>query len=317
MSGLPRLQDDRLIVGFDSSDDAAVYLVRDDLAAIHTVDFFPPIVDDPYAFGQIAAANSLSDVYAMGGRPSLAMNLICFPSCLDLQVVRAILEGGADKIREAGAVIAGGHSIEDSEPKYGLCVTGYAHPNDILRNDRARPGDKLVLTKPLGTGILTTAAMADLLDEKQVRDMTALMATLNSAGQRAMMPVRPSACTDITGFGFLGHVCELARGSGLSVVVDSKSVPVLPGVLELARDGIIPAGAYRNMSFVEDEVAVASAVPQELADVLYDPQTSGGLLISVPGERAPELMKRLEAECVPAALVGEVRDAGEKTVTVL
>lgn len=291
--------------------------MHDDLAAIHTVDFFPPIVDDPYAFGQIAAANSLSDVYAMGGQPCLAMNLICFPSCLDLQVVRAILEGGADKVREAGAVIAGGHSIEDSEPKYGLCVTGYAHPRDILRNDRARAGDKLILTKPLGTGILTTAAMADLLDEKQTGEMIRLMAMLNRGAQRAMMPERPSACTDITGFGFLGHLCELARGSGLSVVIDSRSVPILPGVLELARDGIIPAGAYRNMSFVEDEVSIAAGVPQERADVLYDPQTSGGLLIAVPGERAGELMRRLEAENVPAALVGEVRDKGEKAVTVL
>lgn len=292
-------------------------MVRDDLAAIHTVDFFPPIVDDPYAFGQIAAANSLSDVYAMGGTPSLAMNLICFPSCLDLQTVRAILEGGADKVREAGAVIAGGHSIEDSEPKYGLCVTGYAHPDVILRNDRARPGDNLVLTKPLGTGVLTTAAMADLLSEQQTRDMIAVMATLNKNAQRAMMPVRPNACTDITGFGFLGHLCELVRGSGLSVVIDSKSVPVLPGALDLARDGILPAGAYRNMDFVGDLVSVSPSVPQELSDILYDPQTSGGLLISVPGARAGELMKRLEAEGVPAAIVGEVRDQSEKGVTVL
>lgn len=292
-------------------------MVRDDLAAIHTVDFFPPIVDDPYAFGQIAAANSLSDVYAMGGTPSLAMNLICFPSCLDLQTVRAILEGGADKVREAGAVIAGGHSIEDSEPKYGLCVTGYAHPDTILRNDRARPGDSLVLTKPLGTGVLTTAAMADLLSEQQTRDMIAVMATLNKNAQRAMMPVRPSACTDITGFGFLGHLCELVRGSGFSVVIDSKSVPVLPGALDLARDGILPAGAYRNMDFVDNLITVAPSVPQELSDILYDPQTSGGLLISVPGQRAGELMKRLEAEGVAAAIVGEVRDQSEKGVTVL
>ncbi len=316
MSGLPRVQDERLIVGFDSSDDAAVYLLRDDLAAIHTVDFFPPIVDDPYAFGQIAAANSLSDIYAMGGQPSLAMNLICFPSCLDLQTVRAILEGGAEKIRESGAVIAGGHSIEDSEPKYGLCVTGYVHPRDILRNDRARPGDKLVLTKPLGTGILTTAAMADLLDGQQTRGMIAVMTQLNRAAQRAMMPVHPSACTDVTGFGFLGHLCELARGSGVSVAVDAGSVPILPGVRELARDGIIPAGAYRNMAFVEDSIDMGAGVLQEVSDVLYDPQTSGGLLISVEGARAQELVRRLEAEGVHGAVVGEVQGPGEKLVTV-
>lgn len=310
------MQDERLIVGFDSSDDAAVYLLRDDLAAIHTVDFFPPIVDDPYAFGQIAAANSLSDIYAMGGQPSLAMNLICFPSCLDLQTVRAILEGGAEKIRESGAVIAGGHSIEDSEPKYGLCVTGYVHPRDILRNDRARPGDKLVLTKPLGTGILTTAAMADLLDGQQTRSMIAVMTQLNRAAQRAMMPVHPSACTDVTGFGFLGHLCELARGSGVSVAVDAGSVPILPGVRELARDGIIPAGAYRNMAFVEDSIDMGAGVLQEVSDVLYDPQTSGGLLISVEGARAQELVRRLEAEGVHGAVVGEVQGPGEKLVTV-
>ena len=222
------MQDERLVVGFDSSDDAAVYLVRDDLAAIHTVDFFPPIVDDPYAFGQIAAANSLSDVYAMGGTPNLAMNLICFPSCLDLQTVRAILEGGADKVREAGAVIAGGHSIEDSEPKYGLCVTGYAHPDDILRNDRARPGDKLVLTKPLGTGILTTAAMAELLGEQQVRDMTAVMATLNKNAQRAMMPVRPSACTDVTGFGFLATFASWRAAAAFQSSSTPKACPYCP-----------------------------------------------------------------------------------------
>lgn len=290
--------------------------MREDLAAIHTVDFFPPIVDDPYAFGQIAAANSLSDVYAMGGVPSLAMNLICFPSCLGLDVVRGILEGGADKIREAGAVIAGGHSIEDSEPKYGLCVTGYAHPKDILKNTGAQPGDKLVLTKPLGTGILTTAAMADLLAEGPQRDMEKLMATLNSAAQRAMMPCRPSACTDITGFGFLGHVRELAEGSGVTACIDANKVPVLPGVLDFARDGVIPAGMYRNLDFAGGDVSMAASVPQELADVLYDPQTSGGLLISVPGGQADELMRRLEAECVPAAMVGEIRPKREKWVEV-
>ena len=213
MSGLPRTLEPNLLVGYDSSDDAAVYRLTDELALIQTVDFFPPVVDDPYDFGQIAAANALSDVYAMGGEPRLAMNLLAVPSCLPREAVGAILEGGAAKVAEAGAVTAGGHSIEDTEPKYGLCVSGLVHPGAVLTNRGAREGDLLVLTKPLGTGILTTAAKAELLSGAEYRAMTDLMAALNRDAARAAVPLRPSACTDVTGFGLIGHAREMAEGA--------------------------------------------------------------------------------------------------------
>ena len=214
LSGLPRISDPNLLVGFDESDDAAVYRLSDELALVQTVDFFPPVVDDPYDFGRIAAANALSDVYAMGGEPRLAMNLLAVPGCLPREAVGAILEGGAAKAAEAGAVIAGGHSIEDAEPKYGLCVTGLVHPNRVLTNTGAREGDILVLTKPLGTGILTTAAKAELLDEQAYRALVEQMAALNKAAAQAAAPLCPHACTDITGFGLVGHAREMAQGSG-------------------------------------------------------------------------------------------------------
>ncbi len=316
MSALPRTADPNLLVGFDSSDDAAVYRVSGDVAMIQTVDFFPPVVDDPYAFGQIAAANALSDVYAMGGRPTLAMNLLAFPTCLPLEAVQGILEGGASKVAEAGAVIAGGHSIEDQEPKYGLCVTGLAHPNEILTNSGAKPGDILVLTKPLGTGILTTAAKADLLSETEQAALATQMATLNRAAAEAMAPVRPNACTDVTGFGLIGHSRELAQGSGCTVELWAGAVPVRPRALELARDGIIPGGAYRNMEYAQASVAAQPGIPQEQMDLLYDPQTSGGLLLSVPEARLRELLRRMEDRGVPAAAVGQVLPLGKALITV-
>lgn len=283
---------------------------------IQTVDFFPPIVDDAYTFGQIAAANSISDIYAMGGAPRLAMNLMCFPSCLSLDLVKEMLEGGYSKVKEAGAIIAGGHTIEDTEPKYGLCVTGFAHPKDILANSTAREGDLLVLTKPLGTGILSTAAMAEMLDEENYRTMVKLMSELNRAAQETMMPFRPHACTDITGFGFLGHVQEMAGGSRLTAELFSRDVPVVQKALDLARDGIIPAGAYRNMQFLEGKVRVGATVPQELADVLFDPQTSGGLLIALPEARAVELLRELNGKTLCAAVVGRMTAKSDVDVLV-
>lgn len=301
-------------MGFDESDDAAVYRVSGDTALIQTVDFFPPVVDDPYTFGQIAAANALSDVYAMGGEPKLAMNLLAVPSCLPLEAVGAILEGGASKVAEAEAVIAGGHSIEDAEPKYGLCVTGFARPEEILTNSAARVGDLLILTKPLGTGILTTASKAELLSPEQYQAMVAVMTTLNKAAARAARPVRPSACTDITGFGLVGHGKELAQGSGVTVELWAGRVPILPQALELARDGIIPAGAYRNRDFAQADTWTAPGVAQAVADVLHDPQTAGGLLFSVPEARAEELLARLADAGVAAAAVGQVLPRGEHLV---
>ena len=317
MSGLPRTADPNLLVGFDESDDAAVYRVSDDVAMVQTVDFFPPVVDDPYTFGQIAAANALSDVYAMGGVPKLAMNLLAFPSCLPLEAVGEILAGGASKVAEAGAVIAGGHSIEDPQPKYGLCVTGLVHPHRVLTNSGGKEGDILVLTKPLGTGILTTAAKAELLEEGDYREMVAVMTTLNRAAAEAAVPLRPNACTDITGFGLMGHAKELAEGSGLTVELWPNRVPILPKALELARDGIIPAGAYRNLDFAGPEVERAGEFPQEVLDCLYDPQTAGGLLVSIPEDRAEELLRRLADSGVSAAAVGAVRPRGEKLLRII
>lgn len=314
MSGLPRTADANLLVGFDSSDDAAVYKVSDDTAVIQTVDFFPPVVDDPYTFGQIAAANALSDVYAMGGEPHLAMNLLAVPNCLPLEAVGAILEGGAAKVAEAGAVTAGGHSIEDAEPKYGLCVTGLVHPDRVLTNSGAREGDILVLTKPLGTGILTTAAKAELLSQAEYREMVDIMTGLNQAAARAAVPLGPSACTDVTGFGLIGHVREMAEGSGQTVELWPGRIPIVPRALELARDGIIPAGAYRNMDFASPDVEAAGTFPQEVLDCLYDPQTAGGLLVSLPEKRAEELLRRLSDCGVTAATVGRICPPGEKKI---
>lgn len=306
MSGLPRTLEPNLLVGYDSSDDAAVYRLTDELALIQTVDFFPPVVDDPYDFGQIAAANALSDVYAMGGEPRLAMNLLAVPSCLPREAVGAILEGGAAKVAEAGAVTAGGHSIEDAEPKYGLCVSGLVHPGAVLTNRGAREGDLLVLTKPLGTGILTTAAKAELLSGAEYRAMTDLMAALNRDAARAAVPLRPSACTDVTGFGLLGHTCEMAQGSDVEVELHVADIDLIPEAVELARMGLLPAGMYRNRSFAEDRVDPGTT---ELCrqDLLYDPQTSGGLLMAAAPEDADALLEELRPVVPSAQRIGVVR----------
>ena len=325
MSGLPRTLEPNLLVGYDSSDDAAVYRLTDELALIQTVDFFPPVVDDPYDFGQIAAANALSDVYAMGGEPRLAMNLLAVPSCLPREAVGAILEGGAAKVAEAGAVTAGGHSIEDTEPKYGLCVSGLVHPGAVLTNRGAREGDLLVLTKPLGSGlpsspniwyasiswlsyspntILTTAAKAELLSGAEYRAMTDLMAALNRDAARAAVPLRPSACTDVTGFGLIGHAREMAEGAGCTIELWPGRVPIVPQALELARDGIIPAGAYRNLEFAGPEVETAGTFPRAVLDCLYDPQTSGGLLLAIAEERGAELLRRIVPQTQPDRAAG-------------
>ena len=316
MSGLPKNKDANLLVGFDSSDDAAVYKINADTAIIQTVDFFPPMVDDPYSFGQIAATNALSDIYAMGGKPCLALNLLTFPSCLSLDVVEAILQGGAQKVMEAGAVIAGGHSIEDKEPKYGLCVTGQCRPEEVLTNDGIREGDVLILTKPLGTGILTTAAKAELLTAEENTAMIKLMATLNKYAAEAAKPFSISACTDITGFGLLGHVAEMA-GKGLyTIEIWSDKVPVIAKAVELAGMGIIPAGAYRNRDYVTDKVRVAENIKLALLDVLYDPQTAGGLLLSVKAAEGEKLLQALKEAGVSAAAIGCVKAREAKCVVV-
>lgn len=286
------------------------------MALIQTVDFFPPMVDDPYSFGKIAAANALSDIYAMGGQPNLAMNLLTFPSCLSLEIVQAILQGGAEKVLEAGAVIAGGHSIEDKEPKYGLCVTGLCRPEEILTNNGVREGDLLLLTKPLGTGILTTAAKVDLLSQTEEQELVEVMAALNKKAAAAAKAYQIHACTDITGFGLLGHAAEMAGTGGLTLEIWAKQVPVLPKALELAQIGVIPAGAYRNRAYVEKNLLMAGEPDQAVMDALFDPQTSGGLLFSVAEAEGPELLRVLEESGVKAAIIGQVKAGCDKKILI-
>ena len=312
LSGLPNRKDEQLLVGYGSSDDACVYRVSDELAIVETVDFFTPVVDDPYTFGQIAAANAISDVYAMGGTPRLAMNLLCVPGCMDRTIIRAILEGGHDKAMEAGCVVAGGHSIHDDEPKYGMCVTGFVDPRRILRNVGARPGDLLLFTKALGCGVLTTGAKVDLVAEDDYQTLIRQMCTLNDKTSRLIAECgQAHACTDVTGFGLLGHAYEMSGGD-VTLVLDSAALPLLPGARDLAVMGIIPAGAYRNMDHVSAELEVRPGVPQELVDLAADPQTSGGLLAALPKSAALELLPRLQEVAPQTRIIGRVEEKGEK-----
>ena len=305
LGDLQVLRDENLLVGFDKSDDASVYKVSEDLALVQTVDFFPPIADDPYSFGAIAATNALSDVYAMGGEPKLALNIMAVPKDLPQEAVREILRGGYEKAYEAGVIITGGHSILDPEPKYGLAVTGFVHPEKVLTNSGAQPGDVLLLTKPLGIGVLTTANKAGLAEPETMRFATRLMTTLNKAARDLMIKYRVHACTDVTGFGLMGHGTEMAQGSGVELHIDTAGIRFIPEALEFARMGILPEGMYRNRSFAEPYVD-PGAVPLEIQDLLYDPQTSGGLLMAVHPEDADALLTEL-AEAVPAAQrIGEV-----------
>ena len=309
LEGIRVHEDPNLLVGFDKSDDASVYKVSDDLALVQTVDFFPPIADDPYLFGQIAATNALSDVYAMGGEPKLCLNIMAIPESMPKEAVHQLLRGGYDKVYEAGALITGGHSILDDEPKYGLAVTGFVHPDRVLTNAGARPGDVLLLTKPLGIGVLTTAAKADMASQEAIALAERLMTTLNKSARDAMVNYRVHACTDVTGFGLLGHACEMAQGSGVELELHVGDIDLIPEAVELARMGILPAGMYRNRAFAEGEVDAGNT---ELCrqDRLYDPQTAGGLLMAVDPADAEALLAELR-RCVPSAQrigsVGEYR----------
>ena len=293
-------------MGFDKSDDASVYQVTDDLALVQTVDFFPPIADDPYLFGQIAATNALSDVYAMGGEPRLCLNIMAVPESMPKEAVHQLLRGGYDKVYEAGALITGGHSILDDEPKYGLAVTGFVHPDRVLTNSGARPGDMLLLTKPLGIGVLTTAQKAELLSPEGRALAEKLMTTLNRSARDAMVKYRVHACTDVTGFGLLGHACEMAQGSDVEMELRVADIDLIGEAVELAKMGLLPAGMYRNRTFAEPWV---DAGDTELCkqDVLYDPQTAGGLLMAVDPADADALYAELKG-CVPSAQrIGTVR----------
>ena len=315
MCGMVFPIDENVIIGLDRADDAGVYKISDDLALIQTVDFFTPIVDDPYWFGQIAAANALSDVYAMGGTPKTAMNLVAFPvKQMDLSVLRQIIQGGLDKLTEAEVVLIGGHSIEDKELKYGLSVTGLVHPAQVLTKKNLRQGDRLVLTKPLGTGIVNTAIKASMASTDLTDKVTHLMALLNRDAARIMSNFNIYACTDVTGFGLIGHLAEMVCGSGMSVRVFSEQVPVIPEALEFASMGLIPAGTYKNREFRESMVGFSKTVERSLQDVLVDPQTSGGLLITVDRVLADALVKALQnAGISDTAEIGEVlKDPEEK-----
>lgn len=308
---LPKTFDENLIVGLETSDDAAVYKINKDLALIQTLDFFTPVVDDPYMFGQIAAANSLSDVYAMGGEPKLAMNIVCFPNCLSPDVLVEILKGGHDKVVEAGAILVGGHTVEDEEPKYGLSVAGFVHPNKVLTNSNAKPGDLLILTKPIGLGIINTAIKGGLADKKSYDEAVHIMSTLNKYGKEALDKVEANSVTDITGFGLLGHALEMAEGSSVSIKIDHKKIPFISNTLEYAQMGLVPAGAYANRGYIGDNVIFTNQIAEAVEDMLFDPQTSGGLLISISKEKAELLLDELKNNPTDYAVIGEVVDKKE------
>lgn len=306
LDGFQTHQDDNLLVGYDKSDDASVYKISDDIALVQTTDFFPPIVDDPYLYGQIAATNALSDVYAMGGEPKLALNIMCIPETMDKETVQEILRGGYAKAYEAGAIITGGHTIHGAEPIYGLAVSGFVHPQKVLKNSDAKPGDCLILTKPLGIGILTTGAKADMVKENVLKRIYKQMATLNKEARDIMVKYPVNSCTDVTGFALIGHAYEMAQGSGVTIHIQSQQVPYHIEALELADMGFIPAGAYRNREYASYRVKVEANISRAMEDILYDPQTSGGLLMSIPQEYANKCLDELKAVIPNAAIVGYV-----------
>ncbi len=314
LEGFQTHRDPRLIVGYDKSDDACVYVLDENTALVQTTDFFPPIVDDPFLFGQIAAANALSDVYAMGGEPKLALNLLCLADSMDRDTVQEILRGGYAKVYEAGAIIAGGHTIQGAEPIYGLAVTGFVHPGKVLTNAAARPGDALILTKPLGVGVLTTAAKADLVDRSVLDRLYRQMAQLNKAARDIMVKYPVHSCTDVTGFALLGHSYEMAQGSGCSIHLDTAGIPCHPEAFEMAEMGFIPAGAYRNREYAGAGVKKGPGITRAMEDLCYDPQTSGGLLMALPEGAAADCLAELQSSIPQAAVIGRVTEREEYAV---
>lgn len=314
----PQASNPNLLVGLDTSDDAGVYRLTDELALVQTLDFFTPIVDDPYDFGQVAAANSISDIYAMGGRPLTALNIVAFPiHTLEKSVLTDILRGAGDKMAEAGVTLVGGHSIDDKEPKFGLAVTGTVHPDRIRTNAGAKPGDRLILTKPIGVGILTTSIKKDLLSAEEIARVTKVMATLNKTAAETMEPYDVHACTDVTGFGLLGHATEMAKGSGTGITIRSGDVPLLPRVRELAEGGSVPGGTRNNYDHVREEVSFPEDMDQTGRFILCDAVTSGGLLIAIAPQQADELLQRLQTAGVEASEIGEVTEENAGRITVI
>jgi len=306
-------------VGLERADDAGVYRLTDDLAIVQTIDFITPIVDDPYSFGMIAAANALSDVYAMGGKPITAMNVVCFPSqTLDISVLERILNGALAKMDEAEVTLIGGHSVKDDELKYGLSVTGIIHPQKVITRSGAKLGDKLILTKPLGTGILNTALKAGLLDDRTKVKLIEQMAALNMKASEVMVSLGAHACADVTGFGLLGHACEIAQNSGVAIELQCNKVPLISGVIDFAKMGLIPEGMYANREFRSSMIEFAGKVADWMLDILYDPQTSGGLLISVSPDVADIMLTKLQqAGCKETAIVGTVVKKPESKIILL
>ncbi|MBW7453156.1 selenide, water dikinase SelD [Paenibacillus sepulcri] len=307
-----------LLVGIETSDDAGVFRISDELALVQTVDFFTPIVDDPYSFGQIAAANAISDIYAMGGKPLTVLNIVAFPiATLDKQILAEILRGAADKVKEAGATLVGGHSIDDKEPKFGLAVTGLIHPDQIKTNTGAKPGNKLILTKPIGVGIMTTSIKKDQLSAEEVERVTRVMATLNKSSAEIMSKYDVSACTDVTGFGLIGHALEMAKGSEVGITIVKEAVPLLPRVRELAEAGFVPGGTKNNFAYIENDVAFPEAMDQIDRWILCDAVTSGGLLIAVAAEQSEEMLQELKAAGVEASIIGEAGAEGAGRIVVI
>jgi selenide,water dikinase len=297
-----------LLVGLEGGDDAAVYRISEEIAVVQTVDFFPPVVDDPYVFGAVAAANAMSDVYAMGGEVLFALNIAGFPEDQPPEVLAEIFRGGADKVAEAGGVIAGGHTMYDQEPKYGLCVTGVVHPDEIISKVGARPGDALVLTKALGTGIILTGARVDMVAEEHLQATVDCMLQLNRHPSHLAREAGVRAMTDVTGFALLGHAAEIAAHSAVRLVIEASRVPVLAGALEYAKQGLVPGGTSRNRHDLQDTVSLAEGVSFEMDDLLFDAQTSGGLLMAIPSERVEALVERLQADGFGGWLVGRVEE---------
>lgn len=314
LKGFETHYDPRLIVGYDKSDDASVYLLDENTALVQTTDFFPPIVDDPFLYGQIAAANAMSDIYAMGGEPKLALNILCLPEKMEKSTVHQILRGGYAKAYEAGAIITGGHTIHGAEPIYGLAVSGFVRPDKVLTNSGAKPGDVLLLTKPLGIGILTTAYKADMIEQPLMDLLCRQMATLNKAARDIMVDYPVSACTDVTGFALLGHSYEMAQGSGCTIHLRAQDIPYHGEAYEMAEMGFIPAGAYRNRDYAQAGVKVVGDVSRAMEDICYDPQTSGGLLIALPQRCAQECLERMRQVIPQAAAIGYVTPQEEAAV---
>jgi selenide, water dikinase len=306
---LPLISDPHLLTGYEHAEDAGVYKISDDLALVQTVDFFTPTVDDPYTFGQIAAVNALNDIYAMGGKPLTAMNIVCFPiKTMDKSVLKEVLRGGLDKMREAGVLLVGGHSVEDNEIKYGLSVTGTIHPDRVLFNRGARPGDKLILTKPLGTGIISTALKVNAVNDALLQKSIACMTKLNKKASELMIAAGDiHSCTDITGFGFLGHACETIEGSDVGLRISATAVPIFEGVRDLVETGYVPGGLYRNRNFRMAQIEKAPSCPDWIFDVCFDPQTAGGLFFSMPAAKAQMLVETMRAAGIAdATIVGDV-----------